>query len=143
MIESLFPKLAGTTYRKTSADTELYNCIAWAAGEDDRWWEPGGPSDVGYYWPTGVSEGYDLQCLVDAYHSIGYRACDTATVEAGFEKIAVYGDSNGMWTHAARQLPSGAWTSKLGPCEDIEHERPDDLEGKDYGSVYCFMKRPQ
>lgn len=121
----------------------MYNCIAWAAGEDDRWWEPIGPSDVGYYWPRDASDGYSLQCLVEACRSIGYRTCETDAVEVGFDKIAVYGDSSGRWTHAARQLPCGAWTSKLGPCEDIEHEHPDDLEGKEYGAVHCYMKRPQ
>lgn len=50
-IETVFPKLSGTSYKKTSDDTERYNCLAWAAGDDDRWWESGHPFDVGYYWP--------------------------------------------------------------------------------------------
>jgi hypothetical protein len=43
--------------------------------------------------------------------------------------------------HAARQLPSGRWTSKLGPMEDIEHALHD-LTGMAYGSVVLVMKRP-
>ena len=43
--------------------------------------------------------------------------------------------------HAARQLPSGRWTSKLGFLEDIEHALHD-LEGTEYGAVVLVMKRP-
>lgn len=139
--ETWFPKLSGTNYEPTSDATNVYNCIAWAAGEDYRWWEPGLPYDVGYYWPKGATEGDDMMCLIEAYRSIGYRDCQDGTVQDGFDKVALYGNSSGEWTHAARQLPSGTWTSKLGPYEDIEHERPDHLEGVDYGSVDCYMKR--
>jgi len=42
--------------------------------------------------------------------------------------------------HAARQLPEGRWTSKLGELEDIEHALHD-LTGTVYGSVVLVMKR--
>lgn len=140
-IETVFPKLSGTSYKKTSDDTERYNCLAWAAGDDDRWWESGHPFDVGYYWPRDTPEGAVVSSLTAAYQSIGYRLCGDGKLEEGFEKIAVYGASSGEWTHAARRLSSGAWTSKLGVCEDIEHEQPDHLECPTYGSVHCYMKR--
>lgn len=49
-------------------------------------------------------------------------------------------------THAARQLPSGAWTSKLGEWEDIEHDTLEALEGSEgrgeaYGRVALILKR--
>jgi len=47
-----------------------------------------------------------------------------------------------MYTHAARQLPDGKWTSKLGQLEDITHGTTDVIEGGDYGEVVQFMKRP-
>jgi hypothetical protein len=44
-------------------------------------------------------------------------------------------------THAARQLPSGAWTSKLGDWEDIEHNALSGLESSFYGRVSIILKR--
>jgi hypothetical protein len=46
-----------------------------------------------------------------------------------------------MYTHAARQLPDGQWTSKLGKYVDIEHSAPEDVAGGVYGEVMQFMKR--
>lgn len=42
----------------------------------------------------------------------------------------------------ARQLPSGAWTSKLGGLEDIEHEALDAINCDSYGEPVQFLKRP-
>jgi hypothetical protein len=42
--------------------------------------------------------------------------------------------------HAARQLDSKMWTSKMGDDEDIMHELHG-LTGGDYGDVRQFMKR--
>ena len=47
----------------------------------------------------------------------------------------------GVPLHAARHVPSGRWTSKLGELEDIEHAL-DGLEGTEYCSVVQIMKRP-
>jgi hypothetical protein len=44
--------------------------------------------------------------------------------------------------HAARSLPNGAWTSKLGDDEDIEHSTLAVLEGREYGRAKVFLKRP-
>lgn len=44
-------------------------------------------------------------------------------------------------THAARQLSSGHWTSKLGDCEDIEHFALDGVANKIYGAAVVFLKR--
>lgn len=72
---------------------------------------------------------------------MGYEVCDNTELEVGFEKIAIYGDSDGEATHAARQLPNGKWTSKLGRWEDIEHEL-EGLTGEMYGEVKQILKRP-
>jgi hypothetical protein len=45
-------------------------------------------------------------------------------------------------THAALQLPSGEWTSKLGPFEDISHAHENDVNGPAYGAVRFYMSRP-
>ncbi|HEY6350039.1 MAG TPA: hypothetical protein VI636_11580, partial [Candidatus Angelobacter sp.] len=63
------------------------------------------------------------------------------------EKIAVFGhkaqDGTVTPTHAALQLESGEWTSKLGPFEDITHKKLEDVNGPTYGKPVCFMSRPR
>lgn len=139
-VERTFPGLVGTSYAKTSPRTVTYNCIAWAAGEDERWWEPNFQV-AGYYWPLEMPQTMAVSALVEAYGSIGYRKCSSGQLQKGYEKIAIYSSDAGVWTHAARQLESGRWTSKLGAEEDIEHGRPSDLHGEVYGTVYCYMRR--
>ena len=46
-----------------------------------------------------------------------------------------------FYTHAARQLPGGNWTSKLGKGEDIEHDTPDVVAGGLYGEFVRIMRR--
>ena len=72
---------------------------------------------------------------------MGYADCGMdCTVEIGFEKVAIYGQTL-FYRHAARQLPNGKWTSKLGEEEDIEHDTPDDVAGGLYGEVVQILKR--
>ena len=137
----LFPRLLERGYDLTSPETPFYNCIAWAAGETARWWWPD-PNDQ-YYWPPGMPRKEALQAFVLLFEELGYAVCEDEKLEEAFEKIAIYvNDSTGKPTHAARQLASGRWTSKLGSLEDIEH----DLKGATgvyYGSVAVIMKRPR
>ena len=79
--------------------------------------------------------------FIKAFGSIGFTACGNANIEHGYEKVALYVDENGKPTHAARQLSSGRWTSKLGKIQDIEHEL-DGLTGEVYGVVAQVLKRP-
>jgi hypothetical protein len=134
-----FPKLVDSSFSETSPATNSYNCIAWAVGETHRWWS----SASQYYWPSGASRGHDVKCLIEAYEQIGFRCCEDGDLETGVEKVAIYCNASGQWTHAARQLRNGSWTSKLGPLEDIQHEHPRHLEGPDYGGVFCYMSRSQ
>jgi hypothetical protein len=79
---------------------------------------------------------------VEAYRSVGYEECDTPALEAGFEKIVLYADSDDTPTHAARQLTDGRWTSKLGDFEDIEHLNLECLNGELYGEPVTYLRRP-
>ena len=36
-LESLFPALRGSDYVETSPVDIVYNCVAWAAEDKDRW----------------------------------------------------------------------------------------------------------
>jgi hypothetical protein len=137
-IEALFPNLRGTVYRITSPPSDAYNCIAWAAGDTERWWWPGDPART--YWPLGVPRLETLSAFQDAFAALGYVVCQQADLEPGFEKIALFADADGTPTHAARQLSDGAWTSKLGMSEDIQHSLAD-IAGAVYGSVVQILKR--
>jgi hypothetical protein len=137
---AVFPLLAPSNHHKTSEQDSGYNCIAWAAGRDDRIWWP--DADGFGYWPISEREE-TIPCFVEAYKSIGYEECERPELEPGFEKIAIYAKpNNGEPTHAARQKPNGRWTSKMGIyAEDIEHDWGV-LEGPCYGEVVCIMRRP-
>jgi hypothetical protein len=139
--ENQFPNLAATRYTITSSQTATYNCFAWAAGENDRWWNPLEPTNP-YYWIEGIPNELTIAAFIQAYETLGYLVCENSEFEIGFEKIALYATPDEEVTHAARQLPNGKWTSKLGRWEDIEHE----LEGlvcEMYGTVQKLLKRPQ
>jgi hypothetical protein len=90
-----------------------------------------------------VSKEYNLTSYSRVFAVRGYTPCDTGELEQGYEKIAIYADSMGIPTHAARQKESGVWMSKLGELEDIEHETLGALEGPGYGVVAQIMKRPR
>lgn len=139
-LEAAFPNLAQVGYAITSPATPDYNCIAWAARDASAWWEPDPYGQ--YFWPAKVQRAYTLGSYEQAYVTLGYGRCPDGSLEAGFEKVAIFADTKGIPTHAARQLPSGKWTSKLGPNVDIEHGEVQGVEGPDYGSVAIFMRRP-
>lgn len=136
--ESLFPDLARTGYRLTSSPSAIYNCIAWAAGRSDDWWWP--DPDGFDYWPPDAPREATLAAFELVLGMLGYSPCADAELEPNWEKVAIFALS-GCPTHAARQLPSGRWTSKLGPDDDIEHELHG-LTGPCYGTVALILRRP-
>jgi hypothetical protein len=139
-IKTLFPKLANAPFQITSPPDRTYNCIAWTAGVTNvRWWPLEDAEDA--HWPDAVARVETVEAFQAAFASLGYVVCPGEDLESGFEKVALFADSLGLPSHAARQLPSGRWTSKLGKAEDIEHDLRD-LEGDIYGSVVLVMKRP-
>lgn len=134
-LQDLFPNLSDDNHQITSPATVDYNCIAWAAHNSKRWWQPG------VHWPTEVSrDDHGIGALVAAFAELGFEECSDGELENGVEKVALYG-SGLMYTHAARQRPDGQWTSKLGQLEDISHATPEVIAGSDYGEVVQFMKR--
>jgi len=139
-IEKAFPKIRKEGYKITSQETADYNCFAWAVNDTTQWWSP--DTGSGYYWLDGIPETLEVTSFVKLYQSAGnFLPCPTHQFENGFEKIAIYADAKGSVTHVARQLPSGAWTSKLGDWEDIQHESLAAIEGQFYGKVAQIMKR--
>lgn len=137
LLEELFPQLRGR-YQKTSDATNRYNCIAWAASNDHKWWWPDPMG--GSYWPPDLPRDETVQILVRLYENLGFRECRSDSLEPGVDRVAIFALDEHRPTHAARQLPDGRWTSKLGVLEDVAHELRD-LEGPRYGSVSRIMRR--
>jgi len=145
---AVFPGLQPGNYQVTSEESTRYNCIAFAAGRQDLPWWP--IEATGVYWPDGVDKDETIECFIQAYQTEGYLVCEhDATLEIGFEKIAIYLGPSNEPIHAARQLSDGRWTSKLGDWEDIEHDTLEALQsgafdnGFGYGKVGQIMKRPK
>ena len=139
---SEFPWLPNARdYRVTSEYDANYNCFAWALGDTSRWIDPTDPNT----WPGDLTGENTVPSLFELFRGAGYAPCEGGALQDGYEKIAIYAlDSEP--THAARQLDTGRWTSKLGKHEDIEHATPEELQGDDwdqYGRISGFMRRPR
>lgn len=137
-----FPNLNDGNCQITSPATAAYNCIAWAAGNNRRWWDPNGL----YYWPPNVPREVSIDAMVQVYEGLGFTICLSGDLEPDLEKVAIFAKQSGtrrLPTHAARQLDSGEWTSKLGPCEDVSHTDVNGVNGPAYGEVAYFMSRPK
>lgn len=138
------PNLSDHNCTITSKATPSYNCIAWAAGDSSRWWEP--DQFFLYYWPPGIPRVFTVDAYMQAFGTLGFRLCFDGVLEEGIQKVAIFASGPPEAerpTHAALQLPDGTWTSKLGECEDITHQTAGDVDGPCYGQVRCFLARPR
>ena len=136
-MESLnFPNTKISPFILTSPKTGSYNCIAWAYGDDTKWYWP----TNNYFWPEDIPFSVELDSFVKLFEKIGYKQCENEDLEEEFEKIAIYVDAQNEPKHAARQLLDGLWTSKLGTSVDVSHTIFA-MEGGYYGDVAVFMKR--
>ncbi len=135
-VEVGFPKLRLTTWEISSEPDTQYNCIAWAAGDDSRFWWPA----QRYFWPLGVKRELSITAFDELFRSLGFKECpDPGDGTESVQRLALFARGTEP-THAARQLINGRWTSKLGKFVDIVHHRVQDLEGHAYGLVvrmYC------
>lgn len=134
-LKSLFPRVKSSVLI-TSPENRTYNCIAYSVGDTENWYWP----DDSGYWPDDLEMANTLECFILLYGKNSYIICESGIQEKGFEKIAIYTKEKEP-THAAIQVSSGAWKSKLGRWHDIEHDL-DDLTDGFYGNVALFMKRP-
>lgn len=143
-LEQSFPRLTAENYKLTSPKDEAYNCVAWAVGDTNNFWDDvsvKGYRIKGYYWPPGISAD-TLDGWKRVFEIHGYNQCDSDAFESEFEKIAIYVDAYSNPSHVARQTGTGEWTSKLGKGYDIRHKTLDALEGEEYGKVAIIMQRP-
>lgn len=139
-LRAKFPGLGSTEHEKTSDATPRYNCIAWAAGDDRRFWWPE-PDPYHAHWPSGIPRRVEFKIFRRVFEELGYQPCDSADLEDGLEKVAIFAQGTKP-THAARQLEDGRWTSKMGRNIDIAHEL-EAVSGEEYGEVALIMQRPR
>jgi len=139
VIISFCPKVSPSNCEITSAATTRYNCVALAVKDDKRWYEPSPGGQ--YFWPIEKPYEYSLDSYVRMFRALGFFECLDGQLEYEYEKIVLYADAQGDFTHVALQSGVGRWMSKLGDLEDVEHSTPDVLEGPAYGQPCLYMKR--
>lgn len=132
-----FPNLNDNNHRTTSPPSLSYNCFGGAIVGGEVLMGP----ERGYIWPSGAPANHNLSSFEIAIAEYGYQPCDSSALDPGWEKIALFGIPDHV-DHAARQLSSGRWTSKLGKEEDIEHDTAEAVCGGVYGPLLAFFKRP-
>ena len=139
----MFPALRNSRFEITSEYDHLYNCVGWVVGLTTEWWEPNFEDGV---WPDGVAPERTVTATIHALATVGYEPCEDGNLQEGFEKAAIFGEGD-LFIHAARQLPSGLWTSKLGSAWDIVHELGALTSAANaggpvqYGEVVAFLRR--
>jgi hypothetical protein len=142
-IEALFPRLKSNDYDVTSPKWDGQNCIGHALYAD-LYFDPGiGGFIEGVVWPDGIRRDDTVEAWTELFGLHAYQECESADLEPGAEKIAIYAGPDGEAWHVARQLESGEWTSKLNKLEDIRHRSLDVLIGDDYRAVVKIMRRPR
>lgn len=144
-LEGRFPSLRNSNWKIKSPFNKDYNCFAWAACDDTKLWAPVMPP---YFWPSDAPRELTVECFVKTFASMGYKPCEDASFEIGYQKVAIYADEEMTPTHMARQHFFGrGWLSKLGGLEDILHPKLQDVEGDtaatstEYGQVAQILKR--
>jgi hypothetical protein len=136
-----YPHLQASEHKITSQRTDRYNCVAWVDRDMTHWLEPE------IFWPDEVPEPEgqaDLDCYLALFRSWGFEPCESPEPEDGFLRIAIF--ATGMeFDHVAKQLPSGAWSSKGGPLYDFKHQDLDALRDSPVmpnAAVVQIMRRP-
>lgn len=138
-IQRHLPNLKRSDYSIESPKTPSYNCIAWVFGNTTQRWDPAFVR--GYYWPPGISRSIAVDNIISMFEVVGrFEKCNHGDTESGFEKVAIYQDADGDFSHVALQKRNGKWTSKLGRLDDVEHATPLVLE-QEYGPIIQFLKR--
>ena len=135
------PNLTEDVCELISPFDTAYNCIAFAAGDTEKWWWPTQDD----YWPPNVPRDVTFDAFVLAYQTKGFNRCQDGILEPELEKVALFGRNRGdgqvVPTHAAIQLPDGRWASKLGKCEDVHHATLDALNSPAYGAPVLYLSR--
>ena len=132
-----FPNSKVEPFVITSSATGNYNCIAWASEDTEHFYWP--IPEPFFSWHNDAIQEETIEAFVSFFQLCGYVICEHGKKEKGVTKVALFAKDN-IPTHAARQLPNGSWTSKLGILEDVRHSLFAISEGL-YGDVVLYLKR--
>jgi hypothetical protein len=133
-----FPNLTDRNFIPKSPPTGEYNCVGWALHDQRNFIWPDERSQ--FAWPPDMPREDSVVGLRRLFERVGFVVCDSLNYERGFEKVAIYGKAEGP-QHVARQLRTGAWTSKMGERLDAEHPTTDVLAGPGFGGIVLVMRR--
>ena len=136
LLVGAFPNLANEDFETVGEPSELYNCIAFAAGDTSKWWWPDGIN----YWPPWATGTNRIESLIEVFAGLGYEHCDHNDTEGGYQRVALY-EVDGEMKHAAMQMSNLRWRSKMGQGPVIEHDSPESLSAGICGSPTAFMRR--
>ena len=132
-----FPALRGKKLDLSPA-TLNYNCLAYALGDTNNWWQPGHRF---FYWPDGFSHDVSVETVTSIIKLHGYtKKVSRESVERYRAAVAIYSIGQ-EWTHFAK-WSNGLWSSKIGEDHDIKGVTLEDLEGRLYGKVTAILCRP-
>jgi len=135
-----FPNSLGSPFGITSPKDKFYNCIAYVYGDYRRWYWPSSFLVPPYFWPPAIPRVVHVNSFIQLYSSIGYQVCQHGDLQAGVEKLAIFGFDALRPKHAALQLVDGNWSSKLGENHDVSHSIQN-ISGGTYGNVLAYMSR--
>ena len=137
LAQQLFPDLEEGVSLEYTSDVDFnYNCLSWALGCNDRLFA----NYRGAFWkwpdiPDDTADGWAQLCEIH-----GFKRTTNAEFVVGYEKIAIFEDSEGS-LHAARNDKTGIWKSKLGDWgPDIDHRGLEALEPA-YGKVVIVLEK--
>ena len=131
-----FPNLRDEGFTVIDPPSDMYNCIAYAAGDTSQWWD----HTPRRYWPSYATRSERIESLQEVFVGLGFEECYDVTFQFGYQKIALYEDK-GTWEHATTQIPNQAWRSKMGRGPVIEYRSPESLSDGPYGNPMVYMRR--
>jgi len=69
-----FPNSVQEPFLMTSPQDIRYNCIAWAFGDNEKFYWP---SDLPeYFWPENIEKEESIAAFIALYESIAYASCE-------------------------------------------------------------------
>ena len=133
----------GINFKIVEQDDINFNCIAHSLGiRNMSIW----PAKLELWvWDKSLPYINTINNFVNLYRKFNYEICEDSSWEPDYDKIALYISilsCRNTVSHAAKQIDSYWWSSKMGGDELFEHDL-EAIENKNVGTKYVFLKRPK
>jgi hypothetical protein len=125
-VKRIFPRLKTEDFEVIGGDSPFHNCVGDVL------------NTLGQSIPDPARR---LQSAVNFFEKKGWGVCENGDLELGLEKLAIYVDTLGRWTHVCLGMPDGRWRHKCGLRGRILTQSARSLEGQLYGTCLHFMMR--